>query len=42
MSGYEYSLTSKQQLFLWLYQLLPNLDIIKYIYEMKYLNNLKG
>lgn len=35
MSEYEYSLTSKQQLFLWLYQLLPNLDIIKYIYEMK-------
>ena len=35
MSGYEYALTSKQQLFLWLYQLLPNLDIIKYIYDMK-------
>ena len=35
MSGYEYALTSKQQLFLWLYQLIPNLDIIKYIYEMK-------
>jgi len=35
MSGYEYALTSKQQIFLWLYQVLPNLDIIKYIYEMK-------
>ena len=35
MSGYEYALTSKQQLFLWLYQMLPNLDIIKYIYDMK-------
>lgn len=35
MSGYEYALTSKQQLFLCLYQLLPNLDIIKYIYDMK-------
>lgn len=35
MSGYELALTSKQQLFLWLYQLLPNLDIIKYIYDMK-------
>ena len=34
MSGYELALTSKQQLFLWLYQLIPNLDIIKYIYEM--------
>ena len=35
MSGYEYALTSKQHLFLWLYQLIPNLDIIKYIYDMK-------
>lgn len=35
MSEYEYALTSKQQIFLWLYQMIPNLDIIKYIYEMK-------
>ena len=35
MSDYEYALTSKQQIFLWLYQVLPNLDIIKYIYDMK-------
>jgi hypothetical protein len=34
-SDYEYALTSKQELFLWLYQLIPNLDIIKYIYEKK-------
>lgn len=35
MSGYEYALTNKQQIFLWLHQLIPNLDIIKYIYEIK-------
>ena len=35
MSGYEYALTNKQQIFLWLHKLIPNLDIIKYIYEIK-------
>jgi hypothetical protein len=35
MSEYEYALTSKQQIFLWLYQVIPNIDIIKYIYEKK-------
>ena len=35
MSEYEYTLTSKQLTFLWLYQVIPNIDIIKYIYEKK-------
>ena len=33
--GYEYDLTNKQSIFLWLYQVLPNIDIIHHIYNYK-------
>ena len=32
---YDFELSSKGKIFLYLYQIIPNLDIIKYIYEMK-------
>lgn len=32
---YDFELSSKGRIFLYLYQVIPNLDIIKYIYEMK-------
>ena len=32
---YDFELSSKRQTFLWLYQVLPNIDIIKYIYLLK-------
>ena len=32
---YDYELSSKRKTFLWLYQVLPSIDIIKYIYEIK-------
>lgn len=32
---YNYALSSKRNIFLWLYQVLPNIDIIKYIYKLK-------
>lgn len=32
---YDFELSSKQKIFLWLYQILPNLDMIKKIYDMK-------
>ena len=32
---FEYELTSKRLFFLWLYQVVPNIDIIKYIYDIK-------
>ena len=35
MLGYEYALTGKQEFFLWLYQVLPNIDVIEEIYKLK-------
>jgi hypothetical protein len=32
---YDFELSSKQKIFLWLYQILPNIDMIKKIYDMK-------
>ena len=32
---YDFELSSKQKIFLWLYQILPNIDMIKKIYTMK-------
>lgn len=32
---FEYELTTKQSIFLWLYQVLPNIDIIHHIYNYK-------
>ena len=32
---YDYDLSSKQKICLWMYQLIPNIDIIKYIYQLK-------
>jgi hypothetical protein len=32
---YDYELSTKRQIFLWLYQVLPNIDIIKHIYQLK-------
>lgn len=36
MIYYEYELTTKQSIFLWLYQHIPNIDIIHIIYNYKY------
>jgi hypothetical protein len=33
--SFEYELTNKRRTLLWLYQVVPNIDIIKYIYELK-------
>ena len=32
---YDFELSSKRKIFLWLYQIIPNIDIIKYIYQLK-------
>jgi len=32
---YDFELSSKRKFFLWLYQILPNIDIIKDIYQLK-------
>ena len=32
---YDFELSSKKKIFLWLYQVLPNIDVIKDIYELK-------
>ena len=32
---YDFELSSKRKTFLWLYQVIPNIDIIKYIYLLK-------
>lgn len=32
---YDFELSSKQKIFLWLYQILPNIDMVKKIYDMK-------
>lgn len=32
---YDFELSSKQKTFLWLYQVLPNIDMIKQIYKLK-------
>jgi hypothetical protein len=32
---YDFELSSKRVLFLWLYQVIPNIDLIKYIYNIK-------
>lgn len=32
---YNFELSSKRKIFLWLYQVLPVIDIIKYIYQLK-------
>jgi hypothetical protein len=32
---YNYELSTKRQIFLWLYQVLPNIDVIKHIYQFK-------
>mgnify|MGYP000011617854 FL=1 len=37
---YDFELSSKRKIFLWLYQVLPNIDIIKYIYQLKEVSEL--
>lgn len=32
---YDFELSSKRKIFLWLYQVIPNIDMIKYIYKLK-------
>ena len=32
---YDFELSSKRKTFLWLYQVIPNIDVIKYIYLLK-------
>jgi len=32
---YDFELSSKRSIFLWLYQVLPNIDLIKWIYKLK-------
>ena len=32
---YDFELSSKRKIFLWLYQLLPDIDLIRYIYSIK-------
>ena len=32
---YDYDLSSKQKIFLYLYQVLPNIDVLKYVYNYK-------
>ena len=32
---YDFELSTKRQIFLWLYQVLPNIDVIKHIYQFK-------
>ena len=33
--NYDFELSSKRKIFLWLHQVLPNIDVINLIYQMK-------